>query len=54
MGDNDRFLMSLIVEMLKNRVGRLRPDFLDRCKWDAVASASTGYAINISFSLYHV
>ncbi|EJD41799.1 PAP2-domain-containing protein [Auricularia subglabra TFB-10046 SS5] len=39
-----RFIMDLIVEMLKNRVGRLRPDFLDRCKWDAAISACTGNA----------
>ncbi|KAG8835999.1 hypothetical protein FRB91_009258 [Serendipita sp. 411] len=27
-------LQRLIVTFLKNLVGRLRPDFLDRCKWD--------------------
>ncbi|KAH9846127.1 lipid phosphate phosphatase 1 [Lenzites betulinus] len=35
-------LSSLITEILKNRVGRLRPDFLDRCKWDKELKACTG------------
>ncbi|KZV96807.1 PAP2-domain-containing protein [Exidia glandulosa HHB12029] len=39
-----RFLMDLVVDSMKNRVGRLRPDFLDRCKWDAVANRCTGKA----------
>ncbi|OBZ73760.1 putative lipid phosphate phosphatase 3, chloroplastic [Grifola frondosa] len=29
-------------ESLKNRVGRLRPDFLDRCKWDKTLKACAG------------
>ncbi|EIM86809.1 lipid phosphate phosphatase 1 [Stereum hirsutum FP-91666 SS1] len=37
-----RGLSDLVTEGLKNRVGRLRPDFLSRCKWDAVAAACTG------------
>jgi len=32
----------LITEALKNRVGRLRPDFLSRCKWKNSAEACTG------------
>ncbi|GAA5969005.1 hypothetical protein JCM11641_000806 [Rhodosporidiobolus odoratus] len=36
--------MRLIVEFIKNRVGRLRPDFLSRCAWDVVAHACTGPA----------
>lgn len=61
-----RFLMDLVVDSMKNRVGmitndspsrpslrlctigRLRPDFLDRCKWDAVANRCTGYAPEVS------
>ncbi|ETW78640.1 lipid phosphate phosphatase [Heterobasidion irregulare TC 32-1] len=37
-----RALSDLITESLKNRVGRLRPDFLARCKWDAATRACTG------------
>ncbi|GAA5928079.1 hypothetical protein JCM1841_005902 [Sporobolomyces salmonicolor] len=37
-----RAVMRLVVECLKNRVGRLRPDFLARCAWDDVAKACTG------------
>ncbi|BGP39537.1 hypothetical protein JCM10450v2_003503 [Rhodotorula kratochvilovae] len=37
-----RAIMRLVVESLKNRVGRLRPDFFSRCAWDAVAHACTG------------
>jgi len=33
---------ALITETLKNRVGRLRPDFLARCKWKNSAKACTG------------
>jgi diacylglycerol diphosphate phosphatase/phosphatidate phosphatase len=29
-------------EFLKNRVGRLRPDFLARCRWDAALQTCTG------------
>jgi len=32
----------LITEALKNRIGRLRPDFLSRCQWDASQNACTG------------
>ncbi|KAI0831806.1 lipid phosphate phosphatase 1 [Trametes gibbosa] len=35
-------LTTLITEILKNRVGRLRPDFLDRCKWDKELKACAG------------
>ncbi|KAH9951202.1 lipid phosphate phosphatase 1 [Amylocystis lapponica] len=38
----DRGFNSLITEFLKNRVGRLRPDFLARCKWDKDTKACTG------------
>ncbi|KAH9913976.1 lipid phosphate phosphatase 1 [Epithele typhae] len=37
-----RGLSQLITEFLKNRVGRLRPDFLHRCKWDKELKACTG------------
>ncbi|GJN88923.1 hypothetical protein Rhopal_001894-T1 [Rhodotorula paludigena] len=39
---SSRAIMRLVVESLKNRVGRLRPDFFARCEWDAVAHACTG------------
>lgn len=32
----------IITEFLKNRVGRLRPDFLTRCKWDDTLQRCTG------------
>jgi len=35
-------LTRLVTEFLKNRVGRLRPDFLARCKWDKELKACTG------------
>jgi len=35
-------LTRLVTEFLKNRVGRLRPDFLSRCKWDDNIKACTG------------
>ncbi|OJT06736.1 Lipid phosphate phosphatase 2, partial [Trametes pubescens] len=35
-------LTYLLTEFLKNRVGRLRPDFLDRCKWNKELKACTG------------
>jgi len=35
-------LNRVITEALKNRVGRLRPDFLARCKWDASRHVCTG------------
>ncbi|KAL7280386.1 hypothetical protein ACG7TL_005312 [Trametes sanguinea] len=38
-------LTNLITEFLKNRVGRLRPDFLARCKWDKELKACTGYVL---------
>ncbi|TFY66735.1 hypothetical protein EVG20_g4346 [Dentipellis fragilis] len=37
-----RALSHIITEALKNRVGRLRPDFLARCAWDTVAAMCTG------------
>jgi membrane-associated phospholipid phosphatase len=37
-----RGLAELITEFLKHTVGRLRPDFLARCKWDSVLQACTG------------
>ncbi|KAF8269816.1 lipid phosphate phosphatase 1 [Lactarius quietus] len=35
-------LSHLATEALKNRVGRLRPDFLARCQWDASQQICTG------------
>jgi len=35
-------LNRVITEALKNRIGRLRPDFLARCKWDASRHVCTG------------
>ncbi|KAH9995388.1 lipid phosphate phosphatase 1 [Russula compacta] len=35
-------LSRLITDALKNRVGRLRPDFLSRCQWDASQHVCTG------------
>lgn len=35
-------LARLTTEFLKHKVGRLRPDFLARCKWDKVIEACTG------------
>lgn len=35
-------LSHLTTETLKNRVGRLRPDFLARCQWDASLHICTG------------
>ncbi|KAF8216613.1 lipid phosphate phosphatase 1 [Mycena galopus ATCC 62051] len=37
-----RGMSRLFTNVLKNRVGRLRPDFLARCKWDEVALKCTG------------
>jgi membrane-associated phospholipid phosphatase len=42
-----RGLTHLITEFLKNRVGRLRPDFLARCRWHAGLQACTGSAHEI-------
>lgn len=39
---SSRSLMRVVVESLKNRVGRLRPDFFARCEWDAAARACLG------------
>ncbi|KAI0289460.1 phosphatidic acid phosphatase type 2/haloperoxidase [Russula brevipes] len=39
-------LSHLITDALKNRVGRLRPDFLSRCQWDAAQHVCTGYGCN--------
>ncbi|KAG9018350.1 hypothetical protein FRB93_000053 [Tulasnella sp. JGI-2019a] len=35
-------ISSLITTTLKVRIGRLRPDFLDRCAWDTFNSVCTG------------
>ncbi|KAI0305876.1 lipid phosphate phosphatase 1 [Multifurca ochricompacta] len=35
-------LTQLVTSFLKNRVGRLRPDFLARCQWDASQHVCTG------------
>ncbi|XP_006461864.1 hypothetical protein AGABI2DRAFT_205847 [Agaricus bisporus var. bisporus H97] len=37
-----RGLARMITEYFKHRVGRLRPDFLARCKWDEVAELCAG------------
>jgi len=37
-----RGLAELVTEFLKHTVGRLRPDFLARCKWDKALKACTG------------
>ncbi|KAI0720635.1 lipid phosphate phosphatase 1 [Fomitopsis betulina] len=37
-----RAFAELATEFLKNRVGRLRPDFLSRCKWDKTLKACSG------------
>ncbi|KAJ7334259.1 lipid phosphate phosphatase 1 [Mycena albidolilacea] len=37
-----RGMTRLFTNVLKNRVGRLRPDFLARCKWDEVVLKCTG------------
>ncbi|KAJ7091442.1 lipid phosphate phosphatase 1 [Mycena belliarum] len=37
-----RGLARLLTTALKNRVGRLRPDFLARCKWDVTKMNCTG------------
>ncbi|KAF6761678.1 lipid phosphate phosphatase 1 [Ephemerocybe angulata] len=37
-----RTLATLVIDFLKNRVGRLRPDFLARCKWDKHLEECTG------------
>ncbi|KAF8967597.1 lipid phosphate phosphatase 1 [Flammula alnicola] len=37
-----RGLTELVTETLKHSVGRLRPDFLARCKWDEVIEQCTG------------
>ncbi|PAV19734.1 lipid phosphate phosphatase 1 [Pyrrhoderma noxium] len=42
-----RSLTHLITEFLKNRVGRLRPDFLARCKWREAIQQCTGKAGDI-------
>lgn len=41
---SSQVIMRIVVECVKNRVGRLRPDFLDRCAWDAVEGVCTGAA----------
>ncbi|KAJ6518899.1 lipid phosphate phosphatase 1 [Mycena sanguinolenta] len=42
-----RGMTRLFTNVLKNRVGRLRPDFLARCKWDEVALKCTGKKADI-------
>ncbi|SDA02762.1 BZ3500_MvSof-1268-A1-R1_Chr11-1g03143 [Microbotryum saponariae] len=37
-----RALMTITVEFIKNRVGRLRPDFLDRCAYSVISHDCTG------------
>ncbi|KAH9930322.1 phosphatidic acid phosphatase type 2/haloperoxidase [Fomitopsis serialis] len=37
-----RAFSEVATEVLKNRVGRLRPDFLSRCKWDKELKACAG------------
>jgi len=37
-----RGFSEVVTEVLKNRVGRLRPDFLSRCKWDKALKACAG------------
>ncbi|KZT67380.1 PAP2-domain-containing protein [Daedalea quercina L-15889] len=37
-----RAFSEVATEFLKNRVGRLRPDFLSRCKWDKDLKACAG------------
>ncbi|KAJ3189521.1 hypothetical protein HDU85_003152 [Gaertneriomyces sp. JEL0708] len=53
LSDLHRFMLALIftllatklvVDCLKQWVGRLRPDFLDRCAWDDTIQACTGDA----------
>lgn len=39
-----RGLARLVTEYLKHKVGRLRPDFLARCKWDKATRLCTGEA----------
>ncbi|GAA6039896.1 hypothetical protein JCM8097_006788 [Rhodosporidiobolus ruineniae] len=39
-----RELMRCVVEFIKNRVGRLRPDFFARCAWDVLEQRCTGDA----------
>ncbi|KAH7106173.1 lipid phosphate phosphatase 1 [Auriculariales sp. MPI-PUGE-AT-0066] len=36
------FLMDFVVNSIKNRVGRFRPDFLDRCRYDVTTKQCTG------------
>ncbi|KAF7309903.1 Lipid phosphate phosphatase 1 [Mycena indigotica] len=42
-----RGMTRLFTNILKNKVGRLRPDFLSRCKWDTEKLKCTGKADNI-------
>ncbi|TRM57943.1 phosphatidic acid phosphatase type 2/haloperoxidase [Schizophyllum amplum] len=39
---SSRGLTAFVTEFVKHLVGRLRPDFMSRCQWDAVATACTG------------
>ncbi|KZV65173.1 lipid phosphate phosphatase 1 [Peniophora sp. CONT] len=37
-----RALNDAVTDLMKNRVGRLRPDFLARCAWDLIKQECTG------------
>ncbi|KAF8239420.1 lipid phosphate phosphatase 1 [Tricholoma matsutake] len=42
-----RGLARLITELLKHKIGRLRPDFLARCRWGEALQACTGEKASI-------
>ncbi|KZS94758.1 lipid phosphate phosphatase 1 [Sistotremastrum niveocremeum HHB9708] len=42
------FITDFVIDFLKNRVGRLRPDFLSRCQWDPVLKECLGAAKKVS------
>ncbi|KAF8630168.1 hypothetical protein AX15_003113 [Amanita polypyramis BW_CC] len=42
-----RGLAGFITVSMKHTVGRLRPDFLSRCKWDSVLEVCTGHLVDI-------
>ncbi|KAJ7623136.1 lipid phosphate phosphatase 1 [Roridomyces roridus] len=42
-----RGMARLFTNVLKARVGRLRPDFLARCKWNEIAQKCTGKAATV-------
>ncbi|EAU90489.2 lipid phosphate phosphatase 1 [Coprinopsis cinerea okayama7 len=37
-----RGLTAAIIRFMKNRIGRLRPDFMSRCQWDELLKKCTG------------